>query len=203
MDTTPTFEFTEEEKRELLRIARQAISAATRGEELPKINLEEYPPNLRRDAACFVTLHKNGLLRGCTGSLVATRPLVIEVAETAVQTAFRDPRFPPVRASEVPDLDIEISVLTPSRRLEYDDPEDLIRKLRPGIDGVTLRKGIYYRATFLPQVWETIPEPVRFLEMLSQKMGLHKGAWRDPDIEVETYQVVSWSESELGEGAGE
>ena len=110
-----------------------------------------------------------------------------------IQTAFSDPRFRPVTESEVNGLHVEISVLTPPQPLEFDDSEDLVNKLRPGIDGVTLRLD-NRRATFLPQVWESYPDPRIFLSLLSEKMGRAPDAWRDPHLEVETYQAVSIEE---------
>jgi AmmeMemoRadiSam system protein A len=106
-----------------------------------------------------------------------------------VQTAFHDPRFRPVVADEVPHIAIEISVLTPSIPLQFSTPDDIPRLIRPGIDGVTLRLGLH-RSTFLPQVWDKIRTPLEFLTMLSQKMGLPGDAWKNPAIEVETYQTV-------------
>lgn len=191
-----TFNFTRAEKQQLLDIARVSIVAAAHRQPLPSIELEDLPPALRQSAACFITIHINDALRGCTGNLVAQRPLAVEVNRMAVQTAMNDPRFPPVTPNEVPRLDIEISVLTPPLLLTYDSSEELCSKLRPGIDGVTLRQGIH-RATFLPQVWERIPEPERFLSFLSRKMGLATDAWRNGDMQVEVYQTIAWSESEL------
>jgi AmmeMemoRadiSam system protein A len=185
-----------EERRILLRLARQAIAAAAEGESAPRVNLEEMPPALRAPAACFVTLQKGDELRGCTGTLAAQAPLAAEVVRTAAQTALYDPRFPSVTPEEVPDIEIEISILTEPQRLTFSDPRDLQHLLRPGIDGVTLRRDIH-RATFLPQVWEHIPEPTRFLDMLCQKMGLPTRSWTQPGMIVETYQVEKFTEAEL------
>ncbi|MEL7675229.1 MAG: AmmeMemoRadiSam system protein A, partial [Chloroflexota bacterium] len=126
---------------------------------------------------------------GCTGTLVARRPLAEEVVITAGQTALHDPRFAPVAYLELPGLHVEISVLTPPQPLAFDGPDDLLSKLRPNVDGVTLHLD-GRRATFLPQVWESAPEPDLFLALLSQKMGYAPEAWRSPDLQVETYQAV-------------
>jgi AmmeMemoRadiSam system protein A len=190
------FTFTNDEKRALLVIARQAIHAAASKASAPPIDLDALSPSLAQPAACFVTLHIDDALRGCTGSLTARRPLAEEVSYTAVQTAFSDPRFPPVTPEEVPALDIEISVLTPSRPLHYTSAADLLNKLKPGVHGVTLRQG-YQRATFLPQVWERIPEPEQFLSHLCRKMGIETGAWRDGNLEVDVYRVIAWGEAEM------
>jgi AmmeMemoRadiSam system protein A len=145
------------EKRELLRIARRAIERGAAGLPLDELDVGELPPSLRADGACFVTLTARGALRGCIGSLVAVRPLAVDVHEHAVDAAVNDFRFPPVTADEVAGLRIELSVLSPARPLEYSGPEDLLRKLRPGVDGVVLHCG-RRRATFLPQVWEKVPD---------------------------------------------
>jgi AmmeMemoRadiSam system protein A len=131
----------------------------------------------------------DGALRGCTGTLVARHPLALEVVTITVQTAFHDPRFYPVTAAEVPDLHIEISVLTPPQPLSFSDPDDLLARLRPCVDGVTLKlEG--RRATFLPQVWDSYPDPRIFLSLLCEKMGRAPDAWCDPRLEVETYQAI-------------
>jgi len=190
-------ELTREDRLALLDLARTTVAAAARHEPLPRIDLSDVPPALAAPGACFVTLtrHGTGELRGCTGVLVARTALAEEVVHTAAQTALHDPRFTPVRAEEVPEMDIEISVLTPSRPLDFDVPEDIPRLLRPGIDGVTLTIG-RRRATFLPQVWDKVPDPVDFLNRLCLKMGLPAGTWRTPGTSVEVYQVVEFSDHE-------
>jgi AmmeMemoRadiSam system protein A len=184
-----------EERHTLLSLARAAVLAAARGDPLPSVDLRSLPPSLCETRACFVTLHKYGQLRGCTGTLVAQAPLAKEVVHTAAQTALSDPRFRPVTPAEVDELEIEISILTPSTPLELKSPLDLPRKIRPGVDGVTLYRG-FHRATFLPQVWERIPDPEQFLAMLCQKMGLPPQEWRQPGIRAEVYQSETFSESD-------
>lgn len=185
-----------DERTQLLRLARQSIEAAASGQPLPQVALEEFSPNLRQPGACFVTLYTGRDLRGCTGTLVARGPLVEEVIQTAAQTALYDPRFAPVTSRETPALDIEISVLTAPQKLDVPSPDALPGLIRPGIDGVTLSKGLY-RATFLPQVWDKIPNPIEFLNMLCQKMGLSSHAWRAPGMQVEVYQVEEFSEKSV------
>ena len=136
-----TEEYTPEEQAQLLRIARQTLEAVTAGGARPRLDIHSLPPRLCEERACFVTLQTRGELRGCTGTLMARRCLADEVAVTTVQTAFNDPRFPPIVASEVPHIQIEISVLTPSAPLTYDSPDDLPKLIRPHIDGVTLQLG--------------------------------------------------------------
>jgi AmmeMemoRadiSam system protein A len=170
---------------------------AVSGGALPEINLESVSSALREEAACFVTLEIDGQLRGCIGGLEAVRPLAEEIIRTAAQAALNDPRFPPVTPAEVPLLEIEISVLTAPRPLEYDGPNDLLQKIRPGVHGVTLKADALHRATFLPQVWEKIPDPEQFLGMLCRKMGLPMDTWRKKRLDVETYQAIAWEEADF------
>jgi hypothetical protein len=182
----------------LLDLARRSIEAASLAAQIPELDLDKLSPPLREPKACFVTLHKYEQLRGCTGVLAPRSPLALEVSRTAAQTALYDPRFDPVSPEEVPELDIEISILTTPQRLHVEIPSQLPRRLRPGIDGVTLMKGPY-RATFLPQVWKRVPEPEMFLNLLCQKMGLPASTWRLMPLDVEIYQVEEFSEHNLGE----
>jgi uncharacterized protein len=185
--------YTPQEQDILLGISRRTLEYVAAGGARPQVDLEALPPGLREERACFVSFHIDGELRGCTGTLAARRPLADEVSVTTVQTAFNDPRFPPVTASETPQIQIDISVLTPCSTVSYNSPEDLLRLLRPGVDGVTLSLGSY-RSTFLPQVWEHVPDPVEFLTMLSRKMGLPGDAWRHPRMKVEIYQSFNMAE---------
>lgn len=183
--------YTLEEEDKLLEIARTTLQAVTQGQAVPKVELDMLPPRLNEERACFVTLryHDTGDLRGCTGTLAARHPLALEVGLTTRQTAFNDPRFTPVHSDEVPYLHLEISVLTPMQPFPYETPLDLVNRLRPGIDGVTLAYN-EHRATFLPQVWERVADPAVFLDMLCHKMGLPANTWRKVKIEVYTYQCV-------------
>jgi len=183
-----------EEKETLLRLARQALEEALRGEKNPPSTTPvEESPLLQADGACFVTLTQSGRLRGCIGSLEAYRPLIDDVREHALDAAFNDPRFPPLRAKELDQTEIEISRLTPPTPLVYDDADDLLSKLRPGVDGVILKDG-FRRATFLPQVWEKIPDPRDFLSELCQKMGASSNLWQRKKLEVFIYQVEEFHE---------
>ena len=177
----------------LLSLARETIARHLRGEDLPLADLDAMSEDMRRDGASFVTLTKHGELRGCIGSLEARRPLVLDVRENATAAAFHDPRFPPVRADELGDLHIEISVLSSPQPLVYDGPDDLIAKLRPGVDGVVIERG-WNRATFLPQVWEKLPDPRQFLQHLCLKAYLPADAYRDPGLDVYIYQVEEFEE---------
>ncbi len=182
-----------EDRRYLLSLARQTIASVLAGREAPEVDLNAVSEDLRRPGASFVTLTIGGELRGCIGSIEARRPLVLDVRENAVAAAFHDPRFPPMSPQELDRTHIEISVLTPPQPLQYDDPVDLLIRLRPGVDGVIIERG-WHRATFLPQVWEKLPDPREFLAHLCLKAGLPPDDYRRPGLRVYTYQVESFEE---------
>ena len=182
-----------EEQKTLLRMAREAIEHRVQGKKLPGIDTNTMTTNLQEQGASFVTLTINSQLRGCIGTLEAHQPLVDDVREHAVAAAFEDPRFPPLREDELNRIQIEVSRLTRPIPLEYKDANDLISKLRPNIDGVILKDGLR-RATFLPQVWEKLPNPSEFLDNLCYKMGAAHHHWRNKHIDVLTYQVEEFHE---------
>jgi AmmeMemoRadiSam system protein A len=126
-------------------------------------------------------------LRGCIGTLQAFRPLVEDVAHNAYAAAFHDPRFPRLSAKEYAQLHYHISILSTPEPVKFKDEQDLLAQLRPGIDGLVLEEGLY-RGTFLPQVWESLPEPKTFLRHLKQKAGLHPDYW-STTIKVQRYTV--------------
>jgi AmmeMemoRadiSam system protein A len=160
---------------------------------MPALDLQGLPPALQADGASFITLTIDGDLRGCIGALEPYQPLAEDVREHARQAALEDPRFSPVSLDEVDRIKIEISRLTLPKRVEYTDAEDLLSRLRQNVDGVILRDG-FRRATFLPQVWEKIPDKVDFLENLCSKMGAEPDTWRSKHLEVLTYQVEEFQE---------
>ena len=184
---------TVEEKQILLRLARQALETGVRGQRLLPLAPESIPSRLKEPGASFVTLTTHGNLRGCIGALEPYQPLADDVCEHAVAAALQDYRFPKVRPEELPQIEIEISRLTIPVQLEYSTPEDLLAKLRPGIDGVLLRDGMR-RATFLPQVWEKLPDPAEFLDNLCYKMGASTSLWRQKHLDVSVYQVEEFHE---------
>ncbi len=185
---------TPEERRQLLQLARQSIEQAVCGKECPPPELDGLPPSLREKGVCFVTLTlPGGELRGCIGGLEATQPLAIDVWEHAAAAALDDYRFLPVRPEEVSLLEIEISRLTHPEPLDYEHPEDLPNLLHPGVDGVVLHDG-FRRATFLPQVWEKIPDPCMFISHLCQKMGAASDTWRRRKLLAEIYRVEEFHE---------
>ena len=142
---------------------------------------------LLQPGAAFVTLLLDGELRGCIGSIEAHRPLGEDVARNARAAAYRDPRFPPVTADEIPRLQVEVSVLSPREPLPAASERDALAQMRPGIDGICLDYG-EMRSTFLPQVWESLPEPGEFLGELKRKAGLPRTFWH-PDLRLSRYTV--------------
>ena len=182
-----------EEQKALLRMAREAMEHAVRGEKQPPMQTDSLTQNLREQGAAFVTLTIRGQLRGCIGALEPYQPLADDVREHAIAAALEDPRFPPVSEDELSRIQVEVSRLTRPVPLEYKDADDLLSKLKPFVDGVILRDGIR-RATFLPQVWEKIPDPAEFLNNLCYKMGASENLWRNQHLEVLIYQVEEFHE---------
>jgi len=176
----------------LLALARESIAhGLDQGCPLP-VAPSDYPADLRARRATFVTLETEGTLRGCIGHLEAVQPLVLDVAENAFAAAFRDPRFQPLTRPELTRISIEVSVLTPSRPLSFTSEAELLRIIEPGRDGLILEEGTA-RGTFLPTVWESLPEPRAFLRQLKQKAGLPPDHWSDR-IRVRRYRTESFSE---------
>ncbi|HIQ23166.1 MAG TPA: AmmeMemoRadiSam system protein B [Planctomycetes bacterium] len=184
---------TAEEQQYLLRLARESLVRAVRGQALLELDEQEVPARLRQRQACFVTLTKQGALRGCIGHIFGCMPLYRAVIENAANAGLEDPRFPPVRIDELDQIHIEISVLSQPKRLDFRGPEELLAKLRPGVDGVVfVLEG--RRATYLPQVWEQIPDKEQFLNQLALKAKLPSSAWQDPQAIFLTYQVQAFEE---------
>ena len=183
------------EKEALLSVAREAILYSTQNKKLPRINLNDYSENLKENGASFVTLHTkhNNKLRGCIGSLEAYQPLILDVQVHSISAAMEDYRFPPVKFEEVDNLHIEISRLTPPIPIKYSNPEELPDLLRAGVDGVIIQDG-FKRATFLPQVWQQLPDPKLFLSQLCSKMGVNSKLWQTKILEVSIYEVEEFQE---------
>ena len=182
----PEFALTTAQQEYLLRLARLTIRDALSG----KTALPEPPQDdaLLQPAAVFVTLHKQGRLRGCIGTTAARTPLYQAVAEYAKLAAFEDPRFEAVTSAELPELDIEVSVLSPMRRIASAD--DII----PGRHGVTVRQG-FRSGLFLPQVWEQLPDLESFMGYLcAEKAGLPWDAWKSPKTELQVFTVHAFQE---------
>ncbi len=181
-----------EERHLLLKTARRSIlHGLEEGAALP-VDPGRYPAPLREKRASFVTLHEGGALRGCIGTLEPIRPLIEDVAANAWAAAFADPRFAPLAKQEFDLLQIEISVLGPPQPVRFTSEEDLIRRLRPGRDGLILQEGSR-RGTFLPSVWDSLPEPGRFLQHLKVKAGLPADYWSDT-LKIYRYTTESFAE---------
>jgi AmmeMemoRadiSam system protein A len=189
----PEQHLTDTDRLFLLSLARQSIENYANGKSLPTVDLDALSPLLREQGASFVTLTYQGYLRGCVGALEPYQSLAEDVREHAIAAAFQDYRFPPIQAKEINEIKIEISYLTRPKTLHYENPTELLELLRPNIDGVVVRDGMR-RATFLPQVWEKIPDPEEFLEQLCLKMGAPDDLWRRKKLEVFTYQVEEFHE---------
>ncbi|BCU05791.1 AmmeMemoRadiSam system protein A [Allochromatium tepidum] len=174
----------------LLDIAARSIAHGLEYRRPLDLDLAEYPEPLRAIRATFVTLERHADLRGCIGVLDAFRPLVLDVAQNAFAAAFEDPRFPPLRADEYPELSLKISVLTPAEPMAFGSEAELLTQIRPGVDGLILSdRG--RRGTFLPSVWEQLPDPRDFLEHLKRKAGLPMGHWSD-SLRVARYATESF-----------
>ena len=182
-----------DERRSLLGIARRTLREAAATGRLPEA--PRSVAGLSEPRGCFVTLTERGRLRGCIGNLTANGPLYQAVAEDARSAALSDPRFSPVSEREVDGLKIEISVLSEPKQLWFSSADDLLRKLKPGVDGVILRIGDR-GATYLPQVWEQIPDKESFLNSLAEKAGCNPSDWRLPGTTVFLYEVESFKEPE-------
>ncbi len=172
----------------LLQLARGAIESAF-GKPAPAI---ADTPWLRQPGATFVTLTRNGTLRGCIGALEAYRPLREDVYQNALAAAFHDPRFPPLESHELADLKVEVSLLSPQQEIVFTDEADALEQLRSNVDGVVFTCGAY-RSTFLPQVWEQLPTPRTFMAHLKRKAGLAENFW-SPDVRLYRYTVNKWKE---------
>lgn len=172
------------QRAELHELARASIELALRAGELVPYAGELRDPQLNRPGASFVTLRVGEQLRGCCGTIEASRPLSEDVWNNAWASAFADPRFPPLMTEEWPDTNLQISVLSDPERLDVRSEPELLQLLRPGRDGLILQFG-HRRSTFLPAVWEQLPDPVQFLRQLKLKAGwpvdfwpLEMAAWR-------------------------
>ena len=194
--STASGTYTAADQAALLRVALASIESGLETGSPLQVNPDKYPPALSAQRASFVTLKRNGELRGCIGSLAPVSSLVEDVARNAFAAAFRDPRFAALSATELQDLEIEISVLGATEPVEFGNEAELLGMLRPGIDGLVLQDG-RHRGTFLPAVWESLPQPADFLEHLKQKAGLPGGYWSDT-LEVERYTTESFGASVTG-----
>lgn len=184
-----------EQRATLLDVARRSIETGLRTGRPYVVTPSEYHRDLKAVRASFVTLQIDGQLRGCIGHLEAVQPLVVDVAENAFAAAFRDPRFTPLREDEWPNVKIHLSILTPPEPMSFSDEGDLIAQIRPYEDGLIIQDGPN-RGTFLPSVWESLPDPRDFLAHLKSKAGLAANHWSD-QTEVYRYHTESFGEGEV------
>ena len=172
----------------LLSIARSTIAS----ELGSPVNAPDDAPWLQEQGAAFVTLIQAGELRGCIGTLEAHRPLHEDVKANALAAAFHDPRFPPLRRAELSDTRVEISLLSTREPIAFESEQHALAQLRPEIDGIIFEYG-YYRSTFLPQVWEQLPDPETFMAHLKRKAGLAPDFWA-AGVKLSRYTVIKWKE---------
>ncbi|OZG71459.1 AmmeMemoRadiSam system protein A [Hahella sp. CCB-MM4] len=183
-------DMTAEDRQRLRQIAWSSIDYALDHAGPMRLDADSLSGVLAEPGASFVTLTLNGVLRGCIGSLQAMRPLAEDVAENAYSAAFRDPRFHPLTKDERVSCELEISVLTPPESFPVASEDDLVRRLIPSEHGVILRWR-QRRATYLPSVWDMLPDPRRFVRELKKKAGLSEEFW-DPEMEVSVYRAIKF-----------
>ena len=179
-------------RRTLLELARRSIANGLREGRALAAHAGDFGDTLQATRAAFVTLKEGERLRGCIGHLQAVQPLVQDVAENAFAAAFRDPRFPPLQPDEFDGVRIEISVLSPPEPMRFTSEQDLLAQIRPGRDGLILEDGAA-RGTFLPSVWESLPDPGDFLRHLKLKAGLPPDHW-SPQLRMSRYRTESFAE---------
>jgi len=192
--STVSEELNEEEQKFLLNLARESLETYIR--EGRKIQPETDNPKLKGEKGTFVTLEKNGQLRGCIGHIIAIQPLYLDVRDNAINAAVNDPRFRPVTEDELDDIEIEVSVLTKPEVIEADSPEEYLEKIKQGIDGIIIEYS-GRSATYLPQVWEQIPDKEEFLEHLCEKAFLPSNCWRQKEVKIYKYRVQTFKESDF------
>ena len=183
-------ELSADEQQQLLNIARQSIRSGLGSGTRLTIDNTKFGGNLAATFGTFVTLKQQGELRGCMGCLQTSDKLVQSVANSAYNAAFKDPRFPNFIASEIPQTQLEISVLSVMEPMSVSSRDDLFNQLKPGIDGLLLQDG-RYRSTFLPKVWEDLKRPEIFLEHLLAKAGLASDHWSET-LSFSRYHTVSF-----------
>ena len=190
---TDTDKLTEEEGRTLLSASRKTIEQRIFNRKEQSRSDAALSSKFSERRGTFVTLTIDGSLRGCIGHIIPQESLIEGIRVNAINAAFKDPRFSPLSKKEWEKVKIEISILTDPQALAYSDADDLLKKLRPGIDGTIIKKGLC-QATFLPQVWEQLPDSKEFLRHLCVKAGLDRDAWKKENLEVSTYQVQAFEE---------
>ena len=163
-------------RQQILQVARQAILHPLQSKENFQLNLDHFPSSLKADGASFITINLDGRLRGCIGSLQAHRALILDVANNAQAAAFKDPRFRPLTLKEYLEIELHASVLSAPEPVNVQTREELMQVIRPGKDGIILEEQ-GKRATYLPSVWEQLPDPDLFIKELRAKAGLDPDSW--------------------------
>lgn len=182
-----------QQKQQLLKVARESIRMGLEYGQTMLVNETDFDENLRQHQASFVTLYKFQKLRGCIGSISASRPLVTDISHNAYAAAFRDPRFSQITEAEMGPLTISISVLSVPTPILFNSEPGLLSQLQPGVDGLIIADGAAH-ATFLPSVWEQLPDKVEFLNQLKQKAGFTNDYWSD-SIQISRYFTDSFEEA--------
>lgn len=177
------------DKNFMLSLARDALNRAVKGEEPP--SPKDIPDVAKELCGCFVTLTKKGNLRGCIGYIEGIKPLYQAIIDNAKNAALGDPRFPNVAPDELDDIKVEASVLTKPEPFEYSNPKDLLNKINANVDGIIFTKNMR-QSTFLPQVWEQLPDKETFLGHLAMKAGLDRDDWKD--AQYKKYQAIHFEE---------
>jgi AmmeMemoRadiSam system protein B/AmmeMemoRadiSam system protein A len=186
---TQTLKLSDDEKRFLLQLARDALNRAVKKEKPPEP--KEIPAIAKELCGCFVTLTVKKELRGCIGYIEGIKPLYEAIIDNAKNAALQDPRFQPVTPGELSGITVEVSVLTKPTPIEYTSPEDLLGKIRQNVDGIILKKS-FYQSTYLPQVWDQLPNKISFLEQLAMKAGLDGNDWKTATYKK--YQAIHFAE---------
>lgn len=172
----------------ILELAYAAVTYATKTGRVLPISLKDFSEPLQQPGACFVTIKANDKLRGCTGSIEAYRPLILDVTSNAHSSARHDRRFKPISFSELPNLSVAVSILSPRKQIFHKSEEDLLRRLRPAVDGLTIEIGPH-RAVFLPVMWQQLPDPKEFLMHLKLKANLPPDFWSN-EIETTVFEAL-------------
>ena len=191
--------YSQREKDYLLNLSRETLAWYLKYNKMPDVKTEQLTDNLKENRPCFVTLEKNGRLRGCIGLFEFDKPLYKNVIDRSMAAATQDNRFTPVGYNELKDIVIEVSILTEPKELKFNSTEDLLNKLHPFEDGVILYTK-YGNSTYLPQVWEQLPDKEDFLSNLCEKHGAPANYWKtnSKELKVEIYHVVAFKEKSSG-----
>lgn len=182
-------DFSTKTKKDLIKLARSVLTDYISKGEVGRVDRNKFPKSTHEKRACFVTLKKHGHLRGCIGHILPEVSLIDCIVQNAINAAVHDPRFSPVKKDELPQIDIEISILTIPKILDIKDPEDILNYLLPLKHGVIIKNGSN-QSTYLPQVWSELRDKKQFLESLCLKGGMKKDCWKSPDTEIKIYEAI-------------